>query len=76
MMLDILEAVKEGPERPTRIMYRANLSWSVCQDLLGHLVGRGLIRLIAEGERKRYELMPKGSQVIGWSSKAADEIGT
>jgi len=75
MMLDILEAVKEGPERPTRIMYRANLSWSICQNLLGHLLERGLVRLIAEGERKRYDLTPKGSQVITWSSNIADEIG-
>jgi len=75
MMLDVLEAVKEGPERPTRIMYRANLSWSICQDLLGHLVERGLVRPIAEGERKRYDLTPKGSQVIIWSGEIADEMG-
>lgn len=75
MMLGILKAIKGGAEGPTRIMYRANLSWSICQDLLGHLVKRGLVRLIAEDERKRYELTPRGSEVLNWSSRVADEIG-
>jgi len=75
MMLNILEAVKEGAEGPTQIMYRANLSWSICQELLGHLVERSLIKRIDEGERRHYELTPKGSEVLGWSSKVADEIG-
>ncbi len=74
MMLDLLEAVRGGVEGPTRIMYRANLSWSVCQNLLRHLVERGLIRLV-EGTRKRYALTPKGSDVLSWSSRVADEIG-
>ncbi len=74
MMLDILEAVSGATEGPTQIMYRANLSWSVCQDLLRHLVERDLIRLV-EGTRKRYALTPKGSDVLGWSSRVADEMG-
>jgi len=74
MMLDILEAVREGAEGPTRIMYKANLSWFICQDLLEQLVKRGSIRPV-EGTRKRYELTPKGSDILSWSRRVAEEIG-
>lgn len=75
MMLDILESLKEGTEGPTRIMYRANLSWSVLQELLGHLVNRGLIKPVDEGTRKRYQLTAKGSDVLDWSARVAGEMG-
>lgn len=73
-MLDILEAVREGVEGPTRIMYKANLSWCICQDLLGLLIKRGLIRPV-EGTRKGYELTPKGSDILSWSRRVAEGIG-
>ena len=63
-MLDILAAVKGKAEKPTRIMYRSNLSWSLCQELLRHLTGKGLIRVVAQGRRKRYELTPQGDAVL------------
>ncbi len=74
-MMDILGAVKGNVEKPTRIMSRANLSWSICQDLLGHLVERGLIKVVVEGARKRYELTPKGSDVLRYFVRIVEEVG-
>lgn len=74
-MFDILAAVNGKAERPTRIMYRSNLSWSVCQELLRHLTGKGLIRVVAQGRRKRYELTPHGSAVLISFTGILEELG-
>ncbi|MGP8125830.1 MAG: winged helix-turn-helix domain-containing protein [Nitrososphaerales archaeon] len=75
IMFDILTAVKGEAEKPTRIMYRSNLSWSVCQDLLRHLTGKGLIKVVAEGKRKRYELTPQGRGVLTSFTGILEELG-
>jgi len=75
MMFDILVAAKGEAEKPTRIMYKSNLSWSVCQELLKHLVGKGLIKVAAQGERKCYELTPQGDAVLLSFTRIIEELG-
>jgi predicted transcriptional regulator len=68
IMLKVLEAVREGVEKPTRIMYAVNMSWNPTQEVLARLVEDGLIRVTEElgGRRskKRYEITEKGANVI------------
>ena len=75
MLIDILKAVKGNAERPTRIMYRSNLSWSACRDMLQYLVGRNFVRVVTEGERKQYELTPRGADVLRSYATAVEELG-
>jgi predicted transcriptional regulator len=74
-MFDILAAVKGETEKPTRIMYRSNLSWSLCQELLRHLTGKGLVKVVAQGKRKRYELTPQGNAVLVSFTGVLEELG-
>jgi predicted transcriptional regulator len=74
MMVDVLRAVHGGAERPTQVMYRSNLSWLVCQDLLRRSSARGFIRAVEEGGRKRYVLTPAGVDVLGRFVRAAEEM--
>jgi predicted transcriptional regulator len=64
MMLDVLRVITGEPQRPTRVMYKANLCWTVCKDLLNHLAAKGLIMAVSEGDRTRYELTAKGREVV------------
>ena len=68
IMLKVLEAVREGVEKPTRIMYAVNMSWNPTQEVLVRLVEDGLIRVTEElgGRRskKRYGITEKGANVI------------
>jgi predicted transcriptional regulator len=76
MMIDVLEAVKRGAEGPTQVMYKSNLSWSVCQDILARLVDRGLLEVSTRsGQRRHYGLSSKGSDILGWSKRVLEEIG-
>ncbi len=57
---DIIKAIGGGAEKPTHIMYRANLSWTVMQGYIKALESQGLI-LGQDMEGKRlYQLTDKG----------------
>ena len=44
--IEVLKVIKEGTTKPTRIMYGANLSWQIVQDVLDSMVGQDLIEEI------------------------------
>ena len=72
--LDILWMIKNGVDRPTRIMYRANLSWKPFQETLKFLLDRGMLETAnsKEGDetRKTYQVTPKGDEVIKYFTLA------
>ena len=74
--LNILSAVRDGVDKPTRIMYAANMSWKPVQRILSHLVEQGLleVRMNAESRqsKKRYVLTDKGANVIDYFEKAKE----
>jgi len=45
MCLEVLEQIYSGVNKPTRIMYGANLSWSILNSILDSLVEQELIRV-------------------------------
>ena len=73
--MDMLKAVKEGAEKPTQIMYKANLSWVALQTHLQTLLEKGLLQWVADGTRKRYELTMRGSNVMYSYAKILEEVG-
>jgi predicted transcriptional regulator len=57
---DIVKAIGAGAEKPTHIMYRANLSWTVMQGYIKDLETQGLV-ISQENDGKRvYKLTEKG----------------
>jgi predicted transcriptional regulator len=74
--LNILSAVKDGVDKPTRIMYAANMSWKPVQRILSHLVEQGLLEVRMNTEsrqsKKRYVLTDKGANVLDYFEKAKE----
>ncbi len=68
IMLTVLSAVKSGINKPTRIMYAANMSWNPTQKVLKKLVEEGHLEVIEEPSvqraKKRYIITEKGASVI------------
>jgi predicted transcriptional regulator len=68
--LEVLEAIKNGKEKPTRIMYEANLSWTSLKDILSSLVSQDLVEEVdvTESRDKRtnkiYRVTEKGNHLI------------
>jgi predicted transcriptional regulator len=73
--IEVLEIIMKGEAKPTRIMYSANLSWKVFQNILNNLITQGLI---TENEEpagkdrgvKRYEITESGMNVLKYFRKA------
>lgn len=72
--LKILSAIQDGVDKPTRIMYAANLSWKPTQNILTQLCKQELINKIEEDNKikskRRYEITEKGVAVLKYFDDA------
>lgn len=73
--LEVLNIIKNGTYKPTRIMYQANISWQPLMKVLGSMISQGLVDEIdmKKQNRKRdkrtskiYRITLKGEQVINY----------
>ena len=68
LSVEVLDNIKNGETKPTRIMYSCNLSWKSLKDILRNLVGQGLLdEQVFEGKKrskKLYHITPKGENVL------------
>ncbi|MGD0146784.1 MAG: winged helix-turn-helix domain-containing protein [Nitrososphaerales archaeon] len=72
--MDVLSVVGRGIDRPTQIMYKANLSWIALQSNLKSLVKSNFLREEDLGSRKRYELTQHGFDVLGTYKQVVDAM--
>jgi predicted transcriptional regulator len=72
--MDILSCIRAGVEKPTQIMYKANLSWVALKDHLSALEEGKLLTIVEYGSRKKYELTEKALAVLMSYKKVLDEI--
>lgn len=72
--MDVLQVVSTGIDRPTQIMYKANLSWIALQSNLKELVKRSLLKEEDLGSRKRYELTQTGFELLSTFRKVIDAL--
>ncbi len=77
--IEVLEIIMKGETKPTRIMYSANLSWKVFQNILGNLLTQGLIleneeQAGKERDVRRYEITESGMNVLKYFRKATTAL--
>jgi len=77
--IEVLEIIMKGEVKPTRIMYSANLSWKVFQNVLNNLITQSLINENEESagkdrEVKRYEITESGMNVLRYFRKATTAL--
>ena len=76
IILSILSAVRDGVDKPTRIMYKVGMSWRPTQRLLSSLVEQGLLELIINKEsrqsKKRYVITEKGAKMLDYFYDASE----
>jgi predicted transcriptional regulator len=61
---DVLQVISAGAEKPTHIMYKANLSWPVMQHYIKSLESQGLIIMSSDEGKSSYRLSSKGFQLL------------
>jgi len=62
--MDVLKVLAEGAERPTEIMYRANLSWIVLNKQLDALAKSEFVTSKMEGARTKFSATKKGVALL------------
>ena len=74
--LDILLAIRDGVDKPTRIMFAAKLSWRPTQRILSSLVDQGLVEVRMNTEtrksKKRYVITEKGINLLDYFEGARE----
>lgn len=68
IMMTVLRAIRDGVDKPTRIMYTANMSWNSTQKVFEDLLKQDLIFITEEPglkrAKKRYHITEKGLNVL------------
>jgi len=72
--LDILRVLKKGERKPTRIMYRTNLSWTPLQEILESMISQEIIKKIEVNKRKEYVITKKGLNVLRYFEEMMELI--
>ncbi len=76
--LDVLKAIGEGVDKPTRLMYATNMSWIPVNRILESLVDNGLVSMISTtvGKRlkRRYTITEKGISVVKYFEGAKELV--
>jgi len=68
--LDVLQVIRKGTHKPTRIMYRTNLSWKPLMGVLDAMMGQDLIVAEKRGSHTVYEITEKGKNVLNYFREA------
>jgi predicted transcriptional regulator len=71
---DILKAISNGETKPTRIMYKANLSWDSLQTFFESLLEQAFIQVDTVKASKRYSITPKGQRALNYYFRATREL--
>lgn len=61
---DVLQSVADGADAPTKMVYRANISWVMLQDILNLLLTSDFIVLKSSGGRRTFRLTKKGQEAL------------
>ena len=71
---DILEVISRGTNKPTRIMYKTNLSWITLQEMFKILIEGSFIREDKEKNSLRYYINEKGKNALSYHLKSLDGL--
>jgi len=72
--LDILQAIKKGVDKPTRIMYLTNLSWKPLTQFIDTMIEQKLITSEEVGCHITYKITEKGTNVLNYFHEAMQLI--
>lgn len=71
---DILEVIEGGTSKPTRIMYKTNLSWNTMHSIFETLIEGGFIREVEKNNSKRYDITDKGRRALAYHRRSLEGL--
>lgn len=74
--LDVLKVIQQGTHKPTRIMYKTNLSWKPLMKILDSMMDQDLIHKAEDGKHTTYGIAEKGRSILEYFDNAMKLIET
>jgi predicted transcriptional regulator len=71
---DVLKALDRGINKPTRVMYKANLSWSSLQYTFESLIDGGFTVVDSNMKSKRYRITDKERRALSYHVQSLDGL--
>jgi predicted transcriptional regulator len=79
LFLAVLKAIRDGCDKPTRIMYACNMSWKPMKKMLKKVTEKGYVaEMEYNGNKrspKRYVISERGKNILRYFEEARDQIG-
>jgi predicted transcriptional regulator len=69
---DVLKAIDNGTDKPSRIMYETNLSWTSLCSVFDALIDSNFIRTEKKKSATRYYITEKGRKALSYHMKSID----
>lgn len=64
LYIDVLKIIKSSTNKPTRIMFAANVSWRTLKEVLADLEEKGLIEKRVVRGRKLFFITEEGKRIL------------
>jgi predicted transcriptional regulator len=74
IFFDVLAVIERGVSKPTRIMYKTNLSWTSMHDVFETLIEGGFILEEEVGTLKRYAITEKGQNALAYHLRSLEGL--
>lgn len=74
IFFDVLAVIERGVSKPTRIMYKTNLSWTSMHDVFETLIEGGFILEEEVGTLKRYSITEKGQNALAYHLRSLEGL--
>ena len=74
IFFDVLAVIDRGVSKPTRIMYKTNLSWTSLHEVFETLINGGFIQEEEYKNSKRYSITDKGRSALSYHIKSLDGL--
>ena len=74
IFFDVLAVIDRGVSKPTRIMYKTNLSWTSLHEVFETLISGGFILEEAFKNSKRYSITDKGRSALSYHLQSLDGL--
>ena len=71
---DVLAVIERGTNKPTRIMYKTNLSWTSLHEVFETLINGGFVREEKKKNSKRYYITDKGKRALSYHLKSLEGL--
>lgn len=74
IFFDVLAVIDRGVSKPTRIMYKTNLSWTSLHEVFETLINGGFIQEDVFEKSKRYSITEKGQGALAYHLRSLEGL--